>query len=118
MKMDCPMRKKNKYKGRAMLADWLNSDEEDSEEEGKNEVANMCMMALDDGVSISNQNDCDSENDDDNLDMSYDELSNSFKELFDDFGKLLVKNQTLREKTNMLLKEIEILKINEKELIA
>ncbi|XP_062113953.1 J protein JJJ1-like [Humulus lupulus] len=30
MKMDCPMRKKNKYKGREMLADWLNSDEKDS----------------------------------------------------------------------------------------
>ncbi|XP_060963310.1 uncharacterized protein LOC133032810 [Cannabis sativa] len=49
MKMDCPMRKKNKYKARAMLADWLTSDEEDSENEEKNEVANMCMMALDDG---------------------------------------------------------------------
>ena len=118
MKMDCPMRKKNKYKGRAMLADWLNSDEEDSDKEEKNEVANMCMMALDDGVSISSQSDCDSENDEDNLEIPYDELSSSFKDLFNDFGKLLAKNQTLREKTNMLLKEIEILKLNEKELLT
>ena len=52
-------------------------------------------MTLDDGVIISSQNFYDSENDDDNLDMSYDELSNSFKELFDDFCKLLAKNKNL-----------------------
>ena len=116
MKMDCPMRKK--YKGRAMLVEWLNSDEEDSENEENNEVANMCMMALDEGVSTSSQSNSDSENENDNLEMSYDELSSSFKELFDDFEKVLAKNQTLREKTNMLLKEIEILKLNEKKLLA
>ncbi|XP_060960663.1 uncharacterized protein LOC133031227 [Cannabis sativa] len=115
MKTDCPLRKRNRR--RAMVATWSESEKESSEDE-QHEIANTCFMAIDDKVSNpDHSSDFESESDDDALDMSYDELSKSFNDLFVDFEKLLAKNSTQRKKISLLLEEVEALKVKENEFL-
>ncbi|KAM6587597.1 hypothetical protein CsatA_010202 [Cannabis sativa] len=115
MKTDCPLRKRSRR--RAMMATWSESEKESSEDE-QHEIANTCFMAIDDKVSNPNHtSDFESESDDDALDMSYDELSKSFNDLFVDFEKLLAKNSTQRKKISLLLEEVEALKVKENEFL-
>ncbi|XP_030505326.2 uncharacterized protein LOC115720314 [Cannabis sativa] len=115
MKTDCPLRKRSRR--RAMMATWSESEKESSEDE-QHEIANTCFMTIDDKVSNPNHtSDFESESDDDALDMSYDELSKSFNDLFVDFEKLLAKNSTQRKKISLLLEEVEALKVKENEFL-
>ena len=52
-KSECPQLKKDlkKYKKKAMMATWSDSDESSSEEEDSHEQANLCLMAHENKVN-------------------------------------------------------------------
>ena len=91
-RVDCPQLKKasRKFKKKAMMATWSDSEDSTSEEEQK-EVANLCFMANDDEVSAENLSD-----------FTFNELEEAFFELMNDFKKLKLKNNKLNEKVLVL----------------
>ena len=56
MKMDCPKLKNHgkdyKRNKKAMVATWGESEDESSSDEIENEVANLCLMALEDSTLL------------------------------------------------------------------
>ena len=70
------------------MATW-SENEESSEEENEKEVANMCFMAVD-------------ELDEVNSNFSDEDMHNVFKELYEDFEKLSLKNSSLKRKIQEL----------------
>ena len=71
-----------KYKKKAMMATWSDSDESDSEEEDSHEQANLCLMAHKNEVNAETPND-----------FTCEELQEVFYDLVDDLKKLGVKNK-------------------------
>ncbi|RVW25638.1 hypothetical protein CK203_114658 [Vitis vinifera] len=89
IKYDCPLYKseaKRRMK-RAMMATW-SENEESSEEENEKEVANMCFMAIDELDEVNSNSD--------------EDMHNVFKELYEDFEKLSLKNSSLKRKIQEL----------------
>ncbi|RVW33309.1 hypothetical protein CK203_085330 [Vitis vinifera] len=90
IKYDCPLYKseaKRRMK-KAMMATW-NESEESSEEENDKEMANMCFMAIDDLDEV-------------NSNFSDEDMHNVFEELYEDFEKLSLKNNSLKKKIQEL----------------
>ena len=90
IKYDCPIYKseaKRRIK-KAMMVTWSES-EEFSEEEKEKEVANMCFMAID-------------ELDEVNSNFSDEDMHDVFEELYEDFEKLGLKNNSLKKKIQEL----------------
>ena len=86
IKYDCPLYKseaKRRMK-KAMMATWCDS-EESSEKENEKEVANMCFMAIDDLDEV-------------NSNYSDEDMHDVFEELYEDFEKLSLKNNSLKKK--------------------
>ena len=81
---------------KAMMATWSES-EESSEEEKEKEVANMCFMAIDDLDEV-------------NSNFSDEDMHNVFEELYEDFKKLSLKNNSLKKKIQEFEKELEEVK--------
>ena len=77
-----------------MMATWSES-EESSEEENEKEVANMCFMVI-------------NELDEVNSNFSDKDMHDVFKELYEDFEKLSLKNNSLKKK----IQELEEVKEN------
>ena len=67
-----------------MMATWSES-EEFSEEENDKEETNMCFMAIDDLDEV-------------NSNCSDEDMHNVFEELYEDFEKLSLKNNSLKKK--------------------
>ncbi|GAV60953.1 LOW QUALITY PROTEIN: UBN2 domain-containing protein, partial [Cephalotus follicularis] len=104
-KYECPMLtkkeqfKKNKEqskKKKAMIATWSDSDYSSSDEESDGEEANITSMA------IENE-------EEDEVQFSFDELQTAYEKLFYEFSVCL-NNRTLKKNVISLLKEIETLK--------
>ncbi|WKA09029.1 hypothetical protein VitviT2T_026708 [Vitis vinifera] len=98
IKYDCLLYKseaKRRMK-KAMMATWSES-EESSEEENEKEVANMCFMAIDDLDEV-------------NSNFSDEDMHDVFEELYEDFEKLSLKNNSLKNKIQDLEKELEEVK--------
>ncbi|GAV83015.1 zf-CCHC domain-containing protein/UBN2 domain-containing protein, partial [Cephalotus follicularis] len=95
IKVDCPQLKKKKLFKKKALKAWHLSDDESSDDEVTEQVANLCFMALSD--------DEDSENEVDDS-YTFGELQFAFDELLVEFKKkcsqctLLMKNMTSVEK--------------------
>ena len=90
IKYDYPLYKseaKRRMK-KAMMATWSES-EESFEEENEKEVANMCFMAMD-------------ELDEVNSNFSNEDMHVVFEELYEDFEKLSLKNNSLKKKIQEL----------------
>ncbi|KAJ9678273.1 hypothetical protein PVL29_023008 [Vitis rotundifolia] len=81
---------------KAMMATWSES-EESSEKEKEKEVANMCFMAIDDLDEL-------------NSNFSDEDMHNIFEELYEDFEKISLKNNSLKKKIQELEKELEEVK--------
>ena len=79
---------------KAMMATWSES-EESSEEENDKEVANICFMAID-------------ELDEVNYNFSDEAMHDVFEELYEEFEKLSLKNNSLKKK----IQELEEVKEN------
>ena len=86
IKYDCPLYKseaKRRMK-KAMMATWSES-EESSEAENEKEVANMCFMAIYDLDEV-------------NSNFSDEHIHDVLEELYEDFEKLSLKNNSLKRK--------------------
>lgn len=92
--------KTKKEKKKAMLPIWSDSDEFFMEEECENEVANMCLITLENHGDKVNYN------------SSYDELHETFEELYLDLEKLGTKNVLPKRKIVSLESELLELKEN------
>ncbi|KAJ9693141.1 hypothetical protein PVL29_012050 [Vitis rotundifolia] len=77
---------------KTMMATWSES-EESSEEENEKEVANMCFMTIDELDKV-------------NSNFSDENMHDVFEELYEDFGKLSLKNISLKKKIQQLEKEL------------
>ena len=86
-KSECPQLKKNprRFKKKAMMATWSDSDTSSFEEEEKAEMANLCFMADNGEVSPSFLDD-----------FTFDKLYGAFYELIDDYANLSSKNKDLK----------------------
>ena len=71
-----------------MMATWSES-EESSKEESEKDVANMCFMAIDDLDEV-------------NSNFSDEDMNDVFEELYEDFEKLSLKNNSLKKKIQEL----------------
>ena len=110
-KSDCPRLKKEgkKFKRKALKVTWDDSEGSESEqEESENEMANFCLMAKEDEVSLLNI--------DDEL-HSYEELQDAYDELCENTIKLHAKYITLKKKETGSWNEIVTLK-NENENLS
>jgi hypothetical protein len=108
MKVDCPLNKKEwsnkKEKKKAMLAAWgSDSDESSSSDEEAQEVANLCLMAMEEKIEEVNDplNDI----------VSQLELQNAFDELIEEFDKVCCKNKALKKIVSSLTKSLETVKV-------
>ncbi|GAV73875.1 zf-CCHC domain-containing protein/UBN2 domain-containing protein, partial [Cephalotus follicularis] len=100
-KSDCPnLKKKEKAKSKkkkAFLATWDDSDPSSSEEESDEEVANFAFMAIE-------------EENEDEVNFTFDELQNAYENLFNEYENVCLKNQSLKKNAISMSKELEILK--------
>ncbi|GAV58255.1 zf-CCHC domain-containing protein/UBN2 domain-containing protein, partial [Cephalotus follicularis] len=100
-KSDCPnLKKKEKFnkehskKKKAMVAvTGLNYSEEESDEE----VANIAFMAIE-------------EENEDEVNFTFDELQNAYENLFNEYENVCLKNKSLKKNVISMSKELEILK--------
>lgn len=102
IKADCPLLKKDRYKGKkAMKATWddeSSSSDSDASHEG---CANLCLMAKDD-LEVTNFEVIEN--------PSYEELQNVLEEVYEELEKLGIKYTALKKKNSSLINEIDVLK--------
>ncbi|GAV92548.1 UBN2 domain-containing protein, partial [Cephalotus follicularis] len=100
-KSDCPnLKKKDKEhskKKKAMVATWDDSDPSSSEEERDEEVANIAFMAIE-------------EENEDEVNFTFDELQNAYENLFNEYESVCLKNKSLKKNVVSMSKEIKNLK--------
>ena len=90
IKYDCPLYKsevKRRIK-KTMMTTWSES-EESSEEKNEKEVANMCFMTINELDKV-------------NSNFSDEDMHDVFEELYEDFEKLSLKNNSLKKKIQEL----------------
>ena len=97
IRLKCPLL--NKFKKKAMVATWDDSDEETSDDEEQQEMTNLALMAFGDES-------CD-EFDEVSVLPTYDELHDAFKDLHDELMKISKKNICLKKKMIELKNENE-----------
>ncbi|GMI86605.1 hypothetical protein HRI_002329800 [Hibiscus trionum] len=88
IKFDCPQLKKKSYekkKHKAHVATW--SDDESSDED-ENEVANLCLMAIDDDSMVTSNSSF-------SIDYTFDELQEAYDELALEFEESILKNRKI-----------------------
>ncbi|KAL6331847.1 hypothetical protein AAG906_020192 [Vitis piasezkii] len=96
IKYDCPLYKsKAKRRMKKAMMATRSESEESSEEEKEKKVANMCFMAID-------------ELDEVNSNFIDEDMHDVFEELYEDFEKLSLKNNSLKKK----IQELEEVKEN------
>ncbi|KAH9783348.1 Integrase catalytic domain-containing protein [Citrus sinensis] len=94
---ECPLL--NKFKKKAMVATWDDSDEETSDDNEQQEMTNLALMAV-------GEESCD-ELDEVNDLPTYDELHDAFNDLHDELMKIGKKNICLKKKMMELKNENE-----------
>ena len=97
IRSECPLL--NKPKKKAMVVTWDDSDEETSDDEEHQERTNLALMAIGDKS--------DDELDEVNDLPTYDELHDTFKELHDEWMKIVKKNACAKKKMVELKNENE-----------
>ncbi|KAH9743821.1 hypothetical protein KPL70_003436 [Citrus sinensis] len=85
---ECPLL--NKFKKKAMVATWDDSDEETSDDDKQQEMTNLALMAIE-------EESCD-ELDEVSVLPTYDELHDAFNDLHDELMKIGKKNICLKKK--------------------
>ncbi|GAV92251.1 hypothetical protein CFOL_v3_35632 [Cephalotus follicularis] len=80
-----------------MVATWDDSDPSSSEEESDEEVANIAFMAIE-------------EEEEDEVNFSFDELQDAYENLFHEYKNVCLKNKSLKKNAISMSKEIENLK--------
>ncbi|GMI95525.1 hypothetical protein HRI_003221800 [Hibiscus trionum] len=91
IRFDCPQLKKNSYekkKHKAHVATW--SDDESSDED-EDEVANLCLMAIEDDSMVTSNSSY-------SFDYTFDELQDVYNELALEYEKLILKNRKITSK--------------------
>ncbi|GAV60412.1 zf-CCHC domain-containing protein/UBN2 domain-containing protein [Cephalotus follicularis] len=105
-KSECPnlknkaqFKKKAEYskKKKAMVATWDDSDPSSSEEECDEEVANIAFTEI-------------QEEEEDEVNFSFDELQDAYENLFHEYKNVCLKNKSLKKNAISMSKEIENLK--------
>ncbi|GAV57404.1 UBN2 domain-containing protein [Cephalotus follicularis] len=103
-KSDWPnIKKKEKFnkeqskKKKAFVATWDDNDSSTSEEESDEEVANIAFMAIE-------------EEEEDEVNFSFDELQDAYENLFHEYKNIYLKNNSLKKDAMTWSKEIENLK--------
>ncbi|GAV59233.1 LOW QUALITY PROTEIN: zf-CCHC domain-containing protein/UBN2 domain-containing protein, partial [Cephalotus follicularis] len=92
LKNDCTNIKKKEFKKsnehskkkKAMIAAWDDSDELSSDEESDGEVANISFMVIE-------------EEEEDEVQFSFDELQNAYDNLFYEYKNVCLKNKSLKK---------------------
>ncbi|GAV69814.1 hypothetical protein CFOL_v3_13315 [Cephalotus follicularis] len=80
-----------------MVATWDDSDPSSSEEESDEEVANISFMAIE-------------EENEDEVNFTFDELQNAYENLFNEYENVCLKNKYLKKNAISMSKKLEILK--------
>ncbi|GAV64796.1 zf-CCHC domain-containing protein/UBN2 domain-containing protein, partial [Cephalotus follicularis] len=102
-KSDCPsLKNKEQFKKnnehsknkKAMIATWSDSDYSSSNEESDGKVANIAFMAME-------------EEEEDEVNFSFDELQNAYENLFCEYENICLKNKSLKKNIISLSKENE-----------
>ncbi|GAV74453.1 UBN2 domain-containing protein [Cephalotus follicularis] len=94
------LKKKEKFnkeqskKMKAFVATWDDSDPSSSEEESDEEVANIAFMAIE-------------EEDEDEVNFTFDELQNAYENLFNEYKNVCIKNKFLKKDVCSMSKELE-----------
>ncbi|GAV58211.1 zf-CCHC domain-containing protein/UBN2 domain-containing protein, partial [Cephalotus follicularis] len=107
IKVDCPQLKKKKFFKKKALKAWHLSDDESSDDEVTEQVANLCFMALSD--------DEDSENEVDDS-YTFGELKFAFDELLVEFKKECSQYSSLKKNMASIEKEKDLLVIENEHL--
>ncbi|GAV70496.1 LOW QUALITY PROTEIN: zf-CCHC domain-containing protein/UBN2 domain-containing protein, partial [Cephalotus follicularis] len=99
IKVDCPLKKNKLFKKKALKA-WHLSDDESSDDEVTEQVANLCFMALSDNEESENE-----------VDDSYTfgELQFAFDELLIEFKKKCSQCSSLKKNMASIEKEKDLL---------
>ncbi|GAV63113.1 LOW QUALITY PROTEIN: UBN2 domain-containing protein, partial [Cephalotus follicularis] len=86
LKKNAQFKKKNEYSKRKkmMVATWDDSDPSSSEEESDEEVANIAFMAIE-------------EEEEDEVNFSFDELQDAYENLFHEYKNVCLKNKSLKK---------------------
>ncbi|GAV63256.1 zf-CCHC domain-containing protein/UBN2 domain-containing protein, partial [Cephalotus follicularis] len=107
-KNECPnLKKKEKLnkeqskKMKAFVATWDDSDPSSSEEESDEEVANIAFMAIE-------------EENEDEVNFSFDELQDAYENLFHEYKNVCIKNKSLKKDNSYYMNEIEVLNVSSK----
>ncbi|GAV72942.1 zf-CCHC domain-containing protein/UBN2 domain-containing protein, partial [Cephalotus follicularis] len=98
-KSECPSLKNKeqfKKKKKAMIATWSDIDPSSSDEESDGEVANIALMEI--------------EEEEDEVNFSFDELQEAYENLFNEYKNVCFKNKSLKKDICSISKEIETLK--------
>ncbi|GAV80299.1 LOW QUALITY PROTEIN: UBN2 domain-containing protein, partial [Cephalotus follicularis] len=106
-KNECPKLKMNKEhskKKKAMMATWSDNDDSSTDEENNGEVAHIVFMAID------------KEEEDDEVQFSFNELQSAYEKLFYEYENVNLKNRTPKKNVLCLSKENESLKNENKVL--
>ncbi|GAV71205.1 zf-CCHC domain-containing protein [Cephalotus follicularis] len=107
IKVDCPQLKKNKLFKKKALKAWHLSDDESSDDEVTEQVANLCFMAL------SDTEDSDNEVDDS---YTFGELQYAFDELLVEFKKKCSQCSSLKKNMVSIENEKDLLVIENEKL--
>ncbi|PON67241.1 Zinc finger, CCHC-type, partial [Parasponia andersonii] len=109
---ECPLRRK--MKKNAMKATWDDSEEEESNREEQEKIANMCFMAIENEVTslepkskFHDVSDTSNEFSDCDCDSSYENLLSDFNNLYKNYEKLIFKNNTLKKEILSLSKIVK-----------
>ncbi|GAV85732.1 zf-CCHC domain-containing protein/UBN2 domain-containing protein, partial [Cephalotus follicularis] len=100
IKVDCPQLKKKKLFKKKALKAWHLSDDESSDDEVTEQVANLCFMALSDNEESDNEvdNSC-----------TFGELQSAFDELLVEFKKKCSQYSSLKKNMSSIEKEKDLL---------
>ncbi|GAV74454.1 LOW QUALITY PROTEIN: zf-CCHC domain-containing protein/UBN2 domain-containing protein [Cephalotus follicularis] len=107
----CPNLKKKKNstkskKKKAFVATWDDIDPSSSKKESDEEVANIAVMAIE-------------EEDEDEVNFTFDELQNDYENLFNEYKNVCIKNKSLKKdvcsiKNSYYMNEIDVLNVSSK----
>ncbi|GAV62804.1 zf-CCHC domain-containing protein/UBN2 domain-containing protein, partial [Cephalotus follicularis] len=93
-------KKKNDHskKKKAMVATWDDSDPSRSEESGSDEeVVNLALMAHEETESDSMEEEAIEEENEDEVNFTFDELQNAYENLFNEYENVCLKNKSLKK---------------------
>ncbi|GAV65670.1 zf-CCHC domain-containing protein [Cephalotus follicularis] len=107
VKADCPQIRKKKFFKKKALKAWHLSDDDSSDEEVTEQIANLCFMASNDNEESDNEvDDC----------YTFGELQFAFDELLIEFKKKCCQYSSLKKKVTSIENEKDLLIIENEQL--